>query len=70
MKRMASDSKILIDKTFRRKISEKKIQLLEQNLEQVTGPIKLGSFKIDLITGVFLLSHGITDLVYCFNTRT
>ncbi|CAG5094503.1 Oidioi.mRNA.OKI2018_I69.XSR.g13617.t1.cds [Oikopleura dioica] len=34
MKRMASDSKILIDKTFRRKISEKKIQLLEQNLEQ------------------------------------
>jgi len=35
MKRMASDSKIMLDKTFRRKLSEKKIQLLEQNFKQV-----------------------------------
>jgi len=34
MKRMASDSKIMLDKTFRRKLSEKKIQLLEQNFKQ------------------------------------
>jgi len=34
MKRMASDSKIMLDKAFRRKLSEKKIQLLEQNFEQ------------------------------------
>ena len=36
MKRMASDSKIVLDKAFRRKLSEKKIQLLEQNFEQVS----------------------------------